>query len=327
MKKENKAPLGAFLKMMMDSQKIIAVVGPTASGKSGLAVKIALFINKNAKKLGVKGAEIISTDSRQIYKWLDIGSNKITKKEMRGVPHCLLGVASPRKTFTAARYQKLAAKAIGQIIKNKKIPILCGGTGFYIDSVIYGMHFPEIRPNLKLRKKLEKMTIEKLFEMLKKKDPQKATVIDKSNRRRLVRALEIVLTTKKPIFPLKKDLKYKPLIIGIAPDMNKLKDKIARRLDIRLKKGLIKEVQQLHKKRGLSWKRLESFGLEYRFIAQFLQKKISKEEMREKIVTKSRQYAKRQMTWFKRNNDIIWIVSRDKKLSATKQIVSEFLIN
>jgi len=327
LKKENKAPLGAFLKMMTNSQKIIAIVGPTASGKSNLAVKIALFINKNAKKLGVKGAEIISADSRQIYKWLDIGSNKITKKEMRGVPHRLLSVASPKKTFTAAQYQKLAVKAIGQIIKNKNIPILCGGTGFYIDSVIYGMHFPEVRSNLKLRKKLEKIATEKLFEMLKKKDPQKAIAIDKSNRRRLVRALEIVIATKKPISPLKKDSRYKPLIIGVAPDMSKLKDKMARRLDTRMKKGLIKEVKQLHKKHGLSWKRLESFGLEYRFIAQFLQKKISKKEMREKIINKSRRYAKRQMTWFKRNNNIIWIVNHDKKLPALPQIVSEFLIN
>jgi len=302
--------------------KIIAIVGPTASGKSDLAVDVALFINKNAKKLGVKGAEIISADSRQIYKWLDIGSNKITKKEMRGIPHRLLSIASPRKIFTAAQYQKLAIKAINQIVKDKKIPILCGGTGLYVDSVIYGLHFPEVKPNLKLRKKLEKIGTAKLIEMLKKKDPQKATIIDKSNRRRLVRALEIVLATKKPISPLKKDLRYKPLIIGIAPNMGKLKDKIARRLDARLKKGLIKEVKQLHEKQGLSWKRLESFGLEYRFIAQFLQKKISKEKMREKIITEGRHYAKRQMTWFKRNKQINWSDSKQKALDLVKGFLS-----
>lgn len=306
------------MKMITTSQKIIAIVGPTASGKSDLAVKIALFTNKNAKKFGVKGAEIISADSRQVYKGLDIGSNKITKKEMRGVPHRLLSIANPKITFTAAQYQKLADKAIKQIYKKSNVPILCGGTGFYIDSVIYGMHFPKVRPNLKLRKKLEKMATEKLFEMLKKKDPQKAAIIDKNNRRRLVRALEIVLTTRKPISPIKKDSRYKLLIIGIAPDMSKLKDKIARRLDDRMKKGLIREVEQLHKKQGLSWKRLESFGLEYRFIAQFLQKKISKEEMREKIINESRRYAKRQMTWFKRNGQINWLDNKQEALDLVE---------
>ena len=307
--------------------KIIAVVGPTASGKSDLAIDIALFINKNSKKLGVKGAEIISADSRQIYKWLDIGSNKITHGEMRGIFHHLLGAASPKKTFTVAQYQKFANKVIKQIIKRGDVSILCGGTGLYIDSVIYGVKFPEVKPNKKLRNKLEKLSTEKLFLMLEKKDPRKAQIIDRYNRRRLVRALEIVLLTKKPVPPIKKELKYKTLIIGVTVDKKELLKKIEKRLDLRLKKGLIKEVINLHQKHGLSWKKLEGFGLEYRFIAQFLQKKISKEMMREKIIAESIKYAKRQMTWFKRNKNIAWFDKDKKKLPVIKQAVSRFLKN
>lgn len=307
--------------------KIIAIIGPTASGKSDLAVDTALFINKNTRKFSVKGAEIISADSRQVYKWLDLGSNKITKKEMRDVPHYLLNVANPKRTFTAAQYQKLAGKAINKIIKNKKIPILCGGTGLYVDSVIYGMQFPNVKPNKELRNRLEKLTIEKLFLMLEKKDSQKADVIDKHNRQRLIRALEIVLSTKKPIPPIRKELKYEALIIGIAPDKKELVKKIAQRLDLRLKKGLIKEVSDLHQKHELSWKKIEGFGLEYRFISQFLESKISKDEMIKKIIVESLKYIKRQITWFKRNKDIVWIANNNKKLPVVKQIVSEFLIN
>jgi tRNA dimethylallyltransferase len=310
--------------MSINKPKIIAIMGPTASGKSDLAVNIALFINKNSKKLGVKGAEIISADSRQVYKWLDIGSNKITKNEMRGVCHHLLSVTSPKKTFTVAQYQKLATKTIDQIAKNKKIPILCGGTGFYIDSVIYGIQFPDVKPNKKIRDKLEKISAEELLRMLEKKDHQKAAIIDKYNKRRLIRALEIVLFTKKPVPLLKKELKYKALIIGVAPEKKILVKKIAQRLDIRLKKGLVKEVSSLHKTRKLSWKRLESFGLEYRFIAQFLEDKISRDEMIKKIISESLKYTKRQMTWFNRNKSIVWILN--KKLPTMERIVFNFLV-
>jgi tRNA dimethylallyltransferase len=310
--------------MSINKPKIIAIIGPTASGKSDLAVDIALFINKNSKKLGVKGAEIISADSRQVYKWLNIGSNKITRNEMRGVRHHLLSITSPKKTFTVAQYQKLTTKTINQIVKNKKIPILCGGTGFYIDSVIYGTQFPDVKPNKKIRDKLERISTEELLQMLEKKDPQKATIIDKYNKRRLIRALEIVLSTKKPILPLRKELKYKALIIGVASEKKVLAKKIAQRLDIRLKKGLVKEVSSLHKIHKLSWKRLENFGLEYRFIAQFLEEKISRDEMIKKIISESLKYTKRQMTWFNRNKSIVWILN--KKLPAVERIVFNFLV-
>jgi tRNA dimethylallyltransferase len=303
-------------------QKIITVIGPTASGKSDLAVNIALFIKKNTSKLIVPGAEIISADSRQIYKWLDIGSNKITAKEMRGVPHHLLGIANPKRTFTVAQYQKLADKTIRQIIKRGNIPILCGGTGLYIDSIIYGTKFPGIKPNPSLRKKLEKIETSELFALLSKRDPQRASTIDKNNRRRLIRALEIVIVSGKPVPQLKQEPRFNTLWIGLKINKNDFKKRLSSRLEKRVKIGLIKEVRNLHKTHGLSWKRLESFGLEYRFVSQFLQNKISKTKMKGEIVNESAQYAKRQITWFKRNKQINWLDEKQKALDLVESFLS-----
>jgi tRNA dimethylallyltransferase len=308
--------------MSNDSKpKIIAVIGPTASGKSDLAVEIALFINKNSKKIGVSGAEIISADSRQVYKWMNIGSNKITKKEMRGVKHHLLSVTSPKSTFTVARYQKLADKAIKEITKSDRVPIICGGSGQYIDAILFGHQFPNVKPNPALRAKLEKISTDKLFLLLQKKDPTKAKIIDRFNKRRLVRALEIIIATKKPILPLETNLKFNSLIIGIYADRAVLKERIQKRVLTRLKLGMIKEVKNLHTKHGLSWKQLESFGLEYRFIAQFLEEKITENEMIQKIVSEGTKYTKRQMTWFKRNKDITWINSKQKALRLAESFL------
>ncbi|MEK7634419.1 MAG: tRNA (adenosine(37)-N6)-dimethylallyltransferase MiaA, partial [Patescibacteria group bacterium] len=161
--------------------KIIVILGPTSSGKSKLAIKIA-------KKYD---GEIISADSRQVYKKLNIGSGKITKKEMEGIPHYLLDVTSPKRTFTVNQYQKLAKKALKKIIKKGKLPIICGGTGLYIDTLIYDYQLPQVPPQPKLRKQLEKKSTEELFGQLQKLDSRRAQNIDKHNRRRLIRALEI----------------------------------------------------------------------------------------------------------------------------------------
>ncbi len=302
-------------------QKIIAIVGQTASGKSDIAVNIALFIKKNAKKFKTRGAEIISADSRQVYKHLNIGSNKITKKEMCGIKHHLLDVASPKKIFSASQYQKLSQKSINKIIRENKIPVVCGGTGFYVDALIYGTIFPKVKPNLKLRRKLEKISVKELFEILKQKDPNRAENIDSKNKRRLIRALEINILTGKPIINLKKDSKFQTLWIGLSADKSTIKEKISKRLEKRLNKGLINEVKNLHQKYNLSWKKLESFGLEYRFVAQFLEKKITKEKMKEMIISESAKYAKRQMTWFNRNKDIIWINSKQKIFNLIKKFI------
>lgn len=283
------------MSIMKKPPKLIVILGPTATGKSDFAVRLA-------KKM--KHAEIISADSRQVYKGLDIGSGKITKKEMRGVPHHLLDVADPKKVFSVSDYQKLAHKAIAEIIARSNTPILVGGTGLYIDAVVYGTVFPEVPPNKILRKKLESKTTVALFKMLQKLDPARAKTIDAQNPVRLIRAIEIAKALGKvPTFKQKEQ--YDTELIGLTLPDDVLKKKINNRLLARMKIGMVREVSNLHKK-GLSWKRLESFGLEYRFIAQYLQKKISKQELLIELEKAIWQYTKRQMTWFKRNKKIIW---------------------
>ncbi len=305
-------------------QKLIVILGPTASGKSELAIKLALRLGsgQTKKEFKINGAEVISADSRQVYKGMDIGSGKISKKEMQGIPHYLLDVASPKRRFTVSQYQKLAKKAINKVLKKRKIPILCGGSGFYIQAVIDGIVIPKVKPDWLLRLNLNKLKTEKLFEKLKKLDKKRAENIDKNNRRRLIRALEIAIKTKKPIPTLKKNpLAYPVLIIGIKKEKEELKKLIRKRLLKRLKQGMIEEVKKLHKS-GVSWKRLEEFGLEYRFVSQYLQNKINYEEMVKIIQKEIEHFVKRQMTWFKKDKRINWIKSQNK----AEKLVKEFLI-
>lgn len=293
----------------MAKPKIIVVLGPTAVGKSSLAVTLA-------KKF--KG-EIISADSRQIYKGLDIGTGKIKKSEMKGIPHYMLDVAKPQKIYTASDYKKDAQKAIGKIYEKNKTPIICGGTGFYIDTLIYDTSLPSVPPNTKLRKKLSKKSVEKLTEILRKIDPERALNIDVKNPRRLIRAIEIAEALGK-VPKIKKREKYDTLLIGLDMSDEKLKEKITIRLLERLpagkagiREGMIGEAKKL-RKQGLSLKRMEELGLEYRFLAKFLKGEMTKEEMTEKLKTEIWKYAKRQRTWFKRNKKIIWFESGKKGL-------------
>ena len=292
-------------------KKLIVILGPTASGKSELAVKIA-------KKFKW---EIVSADSRQVYKGMDIGTGKITKKEMKGIPHYLLDVASPKRRFTVVQYRKLALKAIKTILKKNKIPILCGGTGFYIHAVVDGIVIPEVPPDWKLRKKLEKKSVEELYKILKKLDPKRAKTIEKKNKRRLIRALEIVIKTKKPVPGLKKNpLPYPVLMLGIKKEKKELKKLIKKRFLKWLKQGLIKEVENLRKS-GLSWQKIEELGIHYRVIAQYLQNKMNYKEMIEKSLKELQNYAKRQMTWFKRDSGIRWL----RNYKEAKKLIKEFL--
>ena len=303
-------------------KKLIVILGPTASGKSEMAVKLALWLcsNRVKKKFKINGAEIISADSRQVYKGMDIGTGKITKKEMKSIPHHLLNIASPKRKFTVVQYQKLALKTINEIFKKDKIPILCGGTGFYISAVIDGLIFPKIKPDWKLRTKFEKKNIEQLFKLLEKLDPRRAKTIEKKNKRRIIRALEIIIKTKKPIPILKKQTpKFKILIIGIKKSPQELKKLIKIRLKKRFKKGMLAEIKKL--KSSLSWKRLEEFGLEYRWIAYYLQNKINYKEMIEKLQKEIEHFAKRQMTWFKKDKRIHWI----KNQKEAEKLVKNFL--
>ena len=300
-----------MIKVIKNKPKIIVILGQTTTGKSDLAVKIA-------KKIG---GEIISADSRQVYKGLDLGTGKITKKEMQGVLHHLLDVANPKKRFSVAQYKKLADKKIKEIIKRGKVPIICGGTGFYIDAVVKNITFPEVPPNEKLRKVLNKKTAQELFEMLKKLDKTRANNIDKNNKVRLIRAIEIAQKLDKVpklqgatnsamaefVAP------YEFIKIGLFLPTDILKKKIEKRLLARIKIGMIKEIEKLHRQ-GLSWKRMEELGLEYRYTALYLQKKITKQEMIEKLNSEIYKYAKRQMTYFKRDKEIKWIDASKKDL-------------
>lgn len=294
-------------------KKLIVILGPTASGKSELAVKLA-------KKF--KG-EIVSADSRQVYKGMDIGTGKVTKEEMRGISHYLLDVASPKRRFTVVQYRKLALEAINKIHKKNKVPFLVGGTGFYIQSIVDGIVIPEVRPDWKLRKDLEKKSTQQLFNLLKKLDPKRANIIEQKNRRRLIRALEIIIKTRKPIPPFRKrPLPYPTLIVGIKKSSDELKKLIKRRLLKWLKNGLIAEVKKL-KKSSLSWKRLEEFGLEYRYLAKYLQGKLNYQEMMEKLQKEIEHFTKRQMTWFRGDKRINWVENQKE----AEKLIKKFLEN
>lgn len=283
--------------------KIIAIVGQTASGKSTLAVHLA-------KKLG---GEIVSADSRQVYRGLNIGTGKMTKKEMQGVPHHLLDVVSPRRTYTAAQFKRDAERAIQSIVQKEKTPIVVGGTGFYFDVLFGAVVLASVPPNDALRKKLETKTTPQLGAMLQKLDKDRAATIDLHNRHRLVRAIEIA-KNKSQIscanHPGK--LKYEVLWIGIKHPREILHERINERLLTRLRQGMVAEAKKLHAQ-GLSYKRMRELGLEYRYLADYLQNKLSREQLIKTLETKIWQYAKRQETWFKRNKMIRWFAPNETR--------------
>ena len=282
--------------------KIIVVLGPTATGKSDIAVTIAKKFN----------GEIISADSRQVYKGMDLGSGKITKKEMAGITHHLLDVVNPKTFFSVVKYKELAEKAIEKIVSKNKIPIICGGTGFYIDSIVKNISLPEVKLNKKLRLKLEKYSAEKLFNMLKKLSPSRAKNIDRYNKVRIIRALEIAKALGNVPKIKNGPSKYDFIFVGLDTDDSILKERISFRLFARIRAGMINEIRKLHEQ-GVSWKRLESFGLEYRQTALFLQKKIPKDQMIENLKKEIWHFVKRQRTWFKRNEAIGWFEPKEIK--------------
>ena len=244
---------------------------------------------------------------------MDLGTGKITKKEMQGVPHHLLDVVNPKKVFSVSDFKKLADKKIGGIIKRGHVPIICGGTGFYIDAVIDGAILPEVPPNKKLRAVLEKKSAEQLYVMLKKLDKTRATNIDTRNKVRLIRAIEIAKALGK-VPKVKKVEKYEVMKIGLTLPDETLKERIYTRLLARIKKGMLREIKNLHDS-GVSWKRMNDLGLEYRYGALYLQGKLSKQEMIEKLNTEIWHYAKRQRTWFKRDKGTVWVDPRKYKFS------------
>ncbi len=295
--------------------KLIVIVGPTASGKSDLAVNVAREYN----------GEVISADSRQVYTGLDIGTGKITQEEMQGVHHHLLDIADPRDQFTVIQWKEQAEKIIADIITRGKVPIICGGTGFYISTLIDNVYLPDVPANEELRAELSSKTPAELFALLETEDAAKAKSLnnsDRNNPRRLIRALEIARSPQASSVPEVRESTYDPLWIGLDIPIDELRAKIDLRLEKRLNQGMIGEIDTLHKN-GLSWERMEELGLEYRFVAEHLQGKLSAEKMREKLATEIGQYAKRQMTWFRRNKNIQWFAPKD--IAAILSAIEGFL--
>ncbi len=277
--------------------KIIVIVGPTASGKTSLSIKLAQACN----------GEIVSADSRQVYRGLNIGSGKVTLTEMQGVPHHLLDVADPCDTYTVTDFVRDARIAITDILKRGKTPIIVGGSFFYIDVLLGRISTPEVEPDLALREMLERRSAEALFTELRAKDPIRARKIDQHNPRRLVRALEII-AARGSVPPPLSDEPYDALVLGITIDKARLHENIHQRLIERLNAGMLNEARILYQN-GLSYKRMEDLGLEYRYLGMHLQGLISYDEMVHNLETKIRQFAKRQMTWLKRDDSIRWIDS------------------
>lgn len=279
----------------MNKPKLLVVVGPTASGKTGLAIKLAKKFN----------GEVISADSRQVYKGLDIGSAKVTKEEMDGIPHHLLDVADPKEVYTAADFKKDAEKALNDILTKGKLPIVCGGTFFYIDALLGKVSLPEVEPNEELRAELEEKSAAELFEILKKLDGERASTIEKDNPRRLIRAIEIATALGKVPFETPNDSPYEVLTIGLSVDISTHGEILKKRLIERLENGMKEEVEGLLEA-GVTHERLESLGLEYRYLSRYLRGLIEYEPMIEELTIKSRQFAKRQLSWLKRDQSIKW---------------------
>lgn len=275
--------------MKKEDSRVYVVVGPTSSGKSDFAVELARELD----------GEIISSDSRQVYKKLDIGTGKITLEEMKSIPHHMLDVYELGDSVSVATYRNDALPILEDILTRGKTPIICGGTGQYIDALIDVVSLPAVEPNHSLRSNLEQKNTDELFGMLENKDPIRAAAIDKHNRVRIIRALEIIESLGKVPPSISPVRRYPTTIYLMQPERERLKERITRRLLKRLDDGMIKEVEQLLKD-GVVHKELFRLGLEYRYISLYLQKKMTYEEMVEQLRNKIWQYAKRQITWNKK---------------------------
>ncbi|MBU4455448.1 tRNA (adenosine(37)-N6)-dimethylallyltransferase MiaA [Patescibacteria group bacterium] len=326
------------------NKKIIVILGPTASGKTGLGVKLAYKYN----------GEIVSADSRQVYKGMDVGTGKDLDeyvisskfkvqssklrlknrdKEVVKIPYHLIDVVSPKTQFSLAKYQKLAYEAIDDILRRGKLPILVGGSGLYLQAVVDGYNLSRVKPDKILRAELEKKNAVQLFALLKKinhKFAGKLNESDRKNKRRLIRYIEIAnppaggrqFTTRDG----KKNNKYGALLIGVSRSREVLRERIYKRLIERLEKeNMIDEVKKLHKQ-GVSWKRLESFGLEYKYISLYLRKKLTYDEMVEKLNTAIRQFAKKQISWFRRwerqGREINWVKNRGEAERLARKFIA-----
>ena len=300
---------------MGKNNKLVVILGTNASGKSGLGIELALKF----------GAEIVSADSRQVFKGLDLGSGKVTKEEMKGVPHFLLDVAAPGDFFSLMDYQKLAYEAIDDIVSRGKTPFLVGGTGLYVNAVVDGYNLTDAPVDEELRKKVEAMSLNELQDLITEKCsiggiPEN---LDMSNKRRLERAAEKLLMGK-PL-NLESVKHYDTLCLGVTWERQKLYKRIEERLDRRLEQGMIEEVENLMKL-GVSDDFLYKLGLEYRYIMMYLRGRFdSKEAFREKLFMEIRHLAKEQMTWFRKRQDITWLDMETDPINQAEGLISNFL--
>lgn len=274
---------------------IIAIVGPTGSGKTALSITLAQHFN----------GEVISADSRQVYRGLDIGTAKVTEEEMAGIRHHLLDVCDPTTVYTGADFVRDGNIAIADIESRGKLPIVAGGSFFYLDLLQGVIGAAAVPPNQELRSKLESTPLPELVAHLTNLDGETASRIDTANSRRVIRAIEIA-TALGTVPKAAQTQTHDWLTLGIDISLDDLTPRLHARVLSRLDAGMIEEVETLHAN-GISFERLDAFGLEYRYIARYLQNQIDKQTMIDEITVKSRQYAKRQKTWLKRNPSIIWL--------------------
>ncbi len=293
----------------MNKPKVIVICGPTASGKTSLSIELAKQID----------GEIVSADSMQIYEDMDIGTAKPTIEEMNGIKHYLVGEISPTVRYSVADYKKAALNAIEEIIKKGKTPIVVGGTGLYVDSLVYGIEYDDVEVDIEYRENLENIADEKgldyLYNEAKKIDEKAMKKISPNDRKRIFRVLEIYKATGKTkteqeIESRQKDNPYDYYVFAIDMDREKLYERINKRVDIMLEKGLVEEVKQVAEK----YKNLPTAiqGLGYKEVMEYLNGNLTYDEMVEKIKIETRHYAKRQLTWFRKNKEITWINGLDK---------------
>lgn len=284
--------------------KVIVICGPTASGKTALSIELAKQLN----------TEIVSADSMQIYKDMNIGSAKPTLQEMQGIKHYMLDFVSPDERYSVADYKKQATTCIEEILKKGKIPIVVGGTGLYIDSLIYNIEYDEIEYDEKYRKELEEIAknegLDVLYDRAKEIDPEAIKSISKNDKKRIIRILEIYKATGKTkteqeILSRKNEVPYDYKVFAINMDRQVLYDRINKRVDIMVEQGLIEEVKMISEKYKKYPTAMQALG--YKEIKQYLDGNLTKEEAIEKIKQETRRYAKRQLTWFRKNKQTIWL--------------------
>lgn len=285
--------------------KIVVIAGPTASGKTALSIELAKKIN----------GEIISSDSMQIYKEMDIGTAKVTKEEMQGIKHYLIDIVSPDERYSVSNFKKDSEKAIEQILEKGKVPIICGGTGLYIDSLIYGIEYPdmkfdEIYRNELMEKALTEEGLQNLYDEAKKIDEEATQNISPNDKKRIIRVLEIYhLTgktkTEQEKISRAKGVKFDFKVFALDMPREKLYERINKRVDIMLEQGLVDEVKKIYEKYDHFPTAMQ--GLGYKEVVDYLEEKSTYEEMVEKIKQESRRYAKRQLTWFRKNKETVWL--------------------